>query len=343
MEDTNKNKSINNDIDNNSNTVLNIRLKESIISGHNYNYNSIIHGYISNESFTPDIKILSDKWYDIRKEIINICICREKYRLIYWIFENDNIAEFIREFITIMINVQDKHMYILYHITRKFIDKGYEERLKILNESIYNYFMENMNKDIINIMLNKTNICKNEEECDDGINQTPIIYDTWKEALDEENILYKMNNGYIFIIDELMQYWDLNLCAYNYLLKPKFPRNFYTRELINPLDIYLVSYFCLLYDKIIPKNMNLFIKNPKKMIEGYKQNLDQITDEQRNVYMRRLLKEMNLKFINYEYSSAYKGHWEYDITKQEDYAIQDYMNSKLSISILYICMLKLKN
>lgn len=316
------------------NYALNYLLQQEIVKKME-SYHDIVTKYLKINGFTLDFYIIPKIWNSIKLVVINYSLSEDSSILLdlFTIGQIDN--ECIDAIIKICTysNIGTRMM-VFDDIYNGTFYKQYKNKLYV-----------SLSPKLPNKYTNGGKICYNAFMCKGAANEAPLAYENWNQAFidtEKNNIIYKMDNSYVFILDELLKSWEVGLNSFDYMIKPQYPNNPYNRELFHPYDIYNIIYEA--HNKIkIPFIVMHFIKFPEMVVESYK--LFKETSEEKYVYLRNQFRKNYLYYSGGNAEENIEGRWKLHMSKllnDEKLYYAGNILSSLSIDILAararICM-----
>lgn len=297
---------------------------------------TFIDGYmkIFSKVFIPHTELLKHVWSDISYIIIKTLLKYDRYFLTaLLLIENKLDIYKIRGILdNLLFCENDKKLQLVWYIERKklLITEKYE---------LYNYVIDMSDQIFLDIFLGKK-ICNNSSQCNESINKKNLTLGEWNEVfLDNPKCtIFKTNDNYCFEISSLLKCWESDLNAYNYGITPFYPRNPYTRDLFDPLEIYTIAYYCSIYNIEIPFIVSFFLKNPMIVATSYKIFMKYKNNVYKgNTFLRNKLKA-SLQYLGEDSENNEGGKWELNLLlfnkSEAEYYLSNLLTEQLS-SLLF--------
>lgn len=330
---------------NQTNLLINYEIKSyiNIKKPTNDELVTFIDGYmkIFSKVFIPHNYLLKDVWSDLSYILIKTLLKYDRYFLTALLILENNLDIYkIRGLLdTLIFCDNDKKMQLVWYIEKK-------ELLVTDKYELYNYVIDMSDYIFLDIFLGRS-ICNNLSQCDESINKTNLTLEEWKEVFSENSncTIFKTKDNYCFEIISLLKCWENDLNAYNYGITPFYPRNPYTRDLFDPLEIYTIAYFCSLYKIEIPFIVSFFLKNPMIVATSYKIFMKHKDNIYRcNAFLKNKFKNLNLQYLGESSEDNEGGAWEMNLLlfskTESEYYLSKLMTEQLS-SLLFCRMVVL--
>lgn len=323
------------------NLIRNLELRKRIDIS-NESYNDILTNYIGIENFVLDYSVLKDQWSSIRYSIIVIGSAVKEYGEIIKAITVPVFSDFHTIKLIEILTSSFNNSYDSFDIFDNFLHKGY---LKDIERVVKSYFINNISSSCHLFTIPVTSICNNLISCN-KLKNKPLNHDDWKQVLLDlecNNIIYRSIDGHGYIIQELLEWWNVSLSSYNYLIKPKYPSNPYNKSLFHPIEIYRIIHICIIYNINIPKPLLYVLKNPRLLFKMYLGTMRYETDTmKKDSFMRKCFFSHNFIYNGGDPSNNIEGKWSLDKGNVNKSYIT-FMNSDLTDTNLYLLMCKMHN
>jgi len=309
------------------------------IEKNTHDVSKIITGYLKDIRFNFNYEILEPIWWAIKGPLLLIAVKEWRFDIIDDIVTLKGMDE---EDVTILLKIL---VYQDYENKMFFIQQLVNIEVSfIVKKAINQFFINNCLYQYIDYLDIETSLITNVYRCLQSNNKEPLSYGSWEEVLSDreaDNIIYSSLNNHNYIISDILSFWKTGLNSYNYIIKPKFPRDPYNMKLFDPLEVYRIAYFASIYNVHIPLIVSFLLKKPTFFINCYiKFTTIYTTDDDRDEYLRKSLKNIGLKYTDGDSANNKPGYWILDKEVLTEYEISYYSYKQMNPLLIKLLFLR---
>lgn len=294
------------------------------------NDNDLIVGIINSMEFDFDFDIIKSVWSTIKFSLLRALIYDRNFAPLIDICKHNIIVPIDVWTITNIINrSSDDSLLVIDILSSVFNDSHKKELLKIYIDTID---IDDIYDDIYRYKHAKSDNLQQFK------NNKSLMEQQLKDIINDE-IVYVDDNDYAFVLNELLMSWDFGLSAFDYLIKPRYPRNPYTNVPFHPNEVLRVVKYAHINKVPLPKTLGFFIRRPIFLYESFKLAEK---DHDETHYMRKQLMT-HMKYTGGQSENNIHGYWELDKNKMSQMEYEVYSDCNISIFTINAIIIKLHN
>jgi hypothetical protein len=294
------------------------------------NDNDLIVSIINMMEFKFDLGLLKTVWDTIKFSLLKALIYDSNFSLLLDICaHNILIPSDMWTVMNIVNRSSDDAIMIMETLSTMLSDLHKKELIKIYIDTL----------DIVDIY---DDIYRYRRVTDDNLsqikNELSFMAKHLKDIMNDE-IIFMDDNNYAYVLSELLETWDYGLSGYDYLIKPKYPRNPYTNVPFHPKELLLVMKYAHVHNIPIPQALAFIVRRPTFLYESFKLAHK---DNDETQYMRTQLMRY-MKYTGGQSEHNMSGKWELDKDKLSAMEYDIYSDCSLSIFTINAIIVKLHN